>query len=369
MKIVVEQAVLSKALKHILGVIARKVTIPVLNNVLITAAGGVAHLTATDLDIEVTEMIDAVVDQAGAITVPAQMLYDIARELPQGAQISLDGKPDGTKLNISAGAAAFDLVCMPKEDYPRMPDVTMIAELQIASADLARMIDKTKMAISTEETRYYLCGIFLHVMEGKTLRAVATDGHRMAVYSVDAPPGSDHFPSIIIPSKTVSEIRRMLDDASGVVTFGANETKLSLTVDKIRMVSKLVDASFPDYERVIPPRNGHTLTALTVDFAKAISLATIVSTAKTKAVKLSLTKNKATMSAQDSDRGSAQNDINIEFDGPDVEIGFNSAYAREMLQQVSGKELRVIILDPGSAFRFEDTEDSRFLHIIMPLRV
>jgi len=368
MKTVVEQGVFAKALKHVLGVIERKATIPVLRNVLIAATREGLCLTSTDLDIQIAATATASVEQAGATTTPAQMLYDIVRELPEGSQISLEAKNNGARLALNCGTAAFDLACWPTEDFPRMESGTMVAEFDLAAADFQHMIDKTKMAMSTEQTRYYLCGIYLHIAD-RALRAVATDGHRLARYDLEAPEGSADLPGIILPYKTVNEIRRMLDDAAGAVTVAASETKVKITVGKVQLLSKLVDGSFPDYQRVIPAHGKHVATTLTADLVKAINLVSLVMDGKTRAVKISFTRDKATLSARDSESGTALKEINAEYDSADLETSFNSAYARDMLQQVGGKSIRMITEDAGSPIRFEDAEDDRFLHIIMPVRV
>jgi DNA polymerase III subunit beta len=369
MKIVVEQGTFSKALKHVLGVIERRATIPVLRNVLLTATRDGLSLISTDLDIQVTETASATIEETGATTTPAQMLYDIVRELPDGSQISLETKKDGARLALSCGTAAFDLACMAKEEFPRMDAGDMVAEFDLAAADFLRMIDKTKMAMSTEQTRYYLCGIYLHVADRHTLRAVATDGHRLAQYDLPEPDGASTLPGIILPYKTVNEIRRMLDDATGAVHIAASDTKVKISVGQIQLLSKLVDGSFPDYQRVIPARGEHIATTLTSDLVKAINLVSVVMEGKTRAVKVSFTRDKATLSARETDSGTALKEINAEYDCADLETGFNSAYARDMLLQISGKSIRMIMQDAGSPIRFEDDEDDRFLHIIMPMRV
>lgn len=367
MKIVIEQNELLKSLKHVLGVIERRVTIPILGHVMIKASHEATVIIGTDTDIEVTAATTADVAESGSIAPHAQTLYDIVKELPAGSEIAMETKSGG-RLAISCGKARFDLAILPAEEFPRMLGGEMTAQFDIASDDLKRMIDKTKMAMNDTESRSYLNGIFMHA-QNNTLRAVATDGHRLARYEIPAPDGAEKFPGIIIPSKTVNEVRRIIDSGDAVVTISASERMIHFKAGAIELLSKQVDGTYPDYERIIPKRGKHHVTTLTSDLAKAINLVSIVMMGKTKAVKIVVAHNSMTLSGRDAERGTAEQEIIAEYSGEQIETGFNSDYARDMLQQISSKSLDTYIDDPASAILFGESEDPRALYIIMPLRV
>ena len=258
MKITVERGAFLKALSHVQSVVERRNTIPILSNVMIEAAKGSLKLTATDLDIEIVESLPADVLRNGAATAPAHMLYDIVRKLPEGAQVQAELlTSEGGRLAVSSGSVRFELACLPREDFPQMAAGALPHRFRLAADDLKRLIDKTRFAISTEETRFYLNGIYFHAAkEGKahTLRAVATDGHRLARYELDLPDGAADMPGVIVPRKTIAELRRLLDDAEGAIDISLSDTKVQFVSDGVELTSKLIDGTFPDYQRVIPRR-------------------------------------------------------------------------------------------------------------------
>ena len=215
MKVTVERAQLLKSLGHVHRVVERRNTIPILANVLIRAEKSKLGLKATDLDLEVNETIAAEVSPGGSTTVPAHMIYDIVRKLPEGSQVVLEASGDRAVLAIRAGRSRFTLQTLPESDFPDLNAGEMTHSFKIAAAELKRMIDKTQFAISTEETRYYLNGIYLHTAaagKSDTLRAVATDGHRLAQYEIPLPTGAKGMPGVIVPRKTVGEVQRLLED-------------------------------------------------------------------------------------------------------------------------------------------------------------
>jgi len=233
MKLTIDRAALLKALGHVQSVVERRNTIPILSNVLITAEGNEARFSATDLDIEIIEAAEARVAQPGSTTAPAHTLYDIARKLPEGSEVSLETDAEDAKLTLIAGRAKFDLPCLPASDFPVLSADDLTHTFQLGPSELSRLIDKTRFAISTEETRYYLNGIHLHAMGGPdgVLRAVATDGHRLALVESELPDGADGMPGIIIPRKTVTEVRRLLDDAGDNLTVSVSEAKIRFDME------------------------------------------------------------------------------------------------------------------------------------------
>ena len=285
MRTIIERSDLLKALNHVQSVVERRNTIPILSNVLLEADNGALNLTATDLEIEIRERVEAEVAQAGAVTAPAHMLYDIVRKLPDGAQVELAMDETGSRLNLTAGKSAFALQTLPREDFPAMAQDEMPVAFAMPTQDLRRLIDKTRFAISVEETRYYLNGIYLHVLDedgSSLLRAVATDGHRLARVQLARPVGAEAMPAIIIPRKTVSEVQKLLEDSDGEVSMQVSDTKINFAFADIVLTSKLIDGKFPDYTRVIPTDNDKVLKLDAKSFAQSVDRAWPSSSSRTK---------------------------------------------------------------------------------------
>jgi DNA polymerase-3 subunit beta len=373
MKINVERGAFLKALSHVQSVVERRNTIPILSNVMIEAAKGQLKLTATDLDIEIVEAIPADVLRNGSATAPAHMLYDIVRKLPDGAQVQAELlTSEGGRLAVSAGSIRFELACLPKEDFPQMAAGALPHKFRLASDDLKRIIDKTRFAISTEETRFYLMGIYLHAnKEGKTrsMRAVATDGHRLARYELELPDGASDIPGVIVPRKTVGELRRLLDDAEGAIEIGLSDTKIQFQFASVELTSKLIDGTFPEYQRVIPSGNDKALSVESKEFSQSVDRVSTISADKTRAVKLHITKDKVTLSVVNPESGTATEELGASYNAGSIEIGFNAKYLLDITSQVEGKEMRFMLSDAGSPTIIEDAEDSRTLYVLMPMRV
>ena len=373
MKITVERSAFLKALSHVQSVVERRNTIPILSNVMIDAGKSQLKLTATDLDIEIVESLPADVLRNGSATAPAHMLYDIVRKLPEGAQVHVELlTSEGGRLSVSAGSVRFELACLPKEDFPQMSAGVLPHRFRLAADDLKRLIDKTRFAISTEETRFYLNGSYLHAAkDGKTatMRAAATDGHRLARFELDLPDGAADMPGIIIPRKTVVELRRLLDDAEGGVDISLSDTKIQFTTDGVELTSKLIDGTFPDYQRVIPAGNDKALVLDSKEFAHSVDRVSTISADKTRAVKLNLTQDKLTLSVVNPDSGTATEELGATYNAPPIEVGFNARYLLDITGQIEGKEVRFLLSDAGSPTIIEDNDDPRTLYVLMPMRV
>ncbi|MEI9929794.1 MAG: DNA polymerase III subunit beta [Rhizomicrobium sp.] len=373
MKINVERGAFLKALSHVQSVVERRNTIPILSNVMIEAAKGQLKLTATDLDIEIVESIPSDVLRNGAATAPAHMLYDIVRKLPDGAQVQAELlTAEGGRLAVSAGSSRFELACLPKEDFPQMAAGALPHKFRLAANDLKQVIDKTRFAISTEETRFYLNGIYLHAAkEGKvkSLRAAATDGHRLARFEMELPDGAGDMPGVIVPRKTIAELRRLLDDADGAIETSLSDTKIQFTFNGVELTSKLIDGTFPDYQRVIPSGNDKVLSVEAKEFAQSVDRVSTISADKTRAVKLNIAKEKVTLSVVNPESGTATEELGANYAASAIEIGFNARYLLDITNQIVGKEVRFLLSDAGSPTIIEDTEDSRTLYVLMPMRV
>ncbi|HSF92308.1 MAG TPA: DNA polymerase III subunit beta, partial [Paracoccaceae bacterium] len=258
MKVSIDRSALLKAMSRAQSVVERRNTIPILANVLIEAEGGSISFRATDLDIEVVDKIAATVERAGATTVGAHTLHEIVRKLPDGALVELSDDGTSGRLHISAGRSHFSLATLPKEDFPVMASSEYACNFTAKAPILRRLFDKAKFAISTEETRYYLNGVYMHAAEGaqgRTLRCVATDGHRLARIDAELPEGAADMPGVIVPRKTVGEMRKLLDDDDADIAVSVSETKVRFATPAISLTSKVIDGTFPDYTRVIPTGN------------------------------------------------------------------------------------------------------------------
>ena len=372
MKITVERSELLKSLGHVHRVVERRNTIPILANLLIKADGGKLSLKATDLDLEVTDTIAAEVAPGGATTVPAHMLYDIVRKLPEGAQIVIEGSGDRAVLSIRAGRSRFTLQTLPESDFPDLAAGEMTHSFSVPAADLKRLIDKTQFAISTEETRYYLNGIYLHTAgSGKTttLRAVATDGHRLAQCELPLPDGAAGMPGVIVPRKTVNEIQRLIENGEGEVAIELSAGKIRLTIGDVVLTSKLIDGTFPDYARVIPLNNDKTLVVDKKDFEAAVDRVSTVASERGRAVKLSLTGGRLVLSVTNPDSGSATEELEVEYESDPLDIGFNSRYLLDIAAQIEGEVAILKLADPGSPTLIQDKDSKGALYVLMPMRV
>ena len=372
MKVTVERTALLKSLGRVHRVVERRNTIPILANVLIRADKSKLRLKATDLDLEVIDAVDAEVSPAGSTTVPAHMFYEIVRKLPEGSQIVLEASGDRAMLAIRAGRSRFTLQTLPESDFPDLAAGEMTHKFTLAAADLKRLIDKTQFAISTEETRYYLNGIYLHTAgnaKSTMLRAVATDGHRLAQVELPLPSGASGMPGIIVPRKTVGEVQRLIDDAEAEVGVELSQGKIRFSIGDVVLTSKLIDGTFPDYARVIPVGNDKELIVDKKDFEASVDRVSTVSSERGRAVKLSISSGRLLLSVTNPDSGSATEELEIEYGADPIDIGFNSRYLLDIAAQIEGEVAVLKLADAGSPTLIQDRDSAGALYVLMPMRV
>lgn len=372
MKITIERGALLKALNHVQSVVERRNTIPILSNVLLQAENGKLSLSATDLDIEIVEELSVDVIEEGGTTAPAHTLYDIVRKLPEGSQVQIEYGGDDPRLVLRAGRSEFALACLPREDFPLLAAGDLPHQFGVSASELNRLVDKAKFAISTEETRYYLNGIYLHVAESdgaQMMRSVATDGHRLARVEMAAPAGSEGMPGIIVPRKTVLELSRLIEDGEGDVEVAVSDAKIRFAVNGAVLTSKLIDGTFPEYSRVIPEGNDKVLSVNAREFAQAVDRVSTISTEKSRAVKLNLEKDRLTLTVTNPESGNASEELLVDYAAEPIEIGFNARYLLDITGQLDSEEARFLLADSGAPTIVSDASDEAALYVLMPMRV
>src|SRR5579863_3496776 len=372
MKVTMERTALLKALGHVHRVVERRNTIPILANVLIEAANDRLSLKSTDLEIEATESVPADVGQSGATTVAAHVLFDIVRKLPDGSQVSLETTGQAGQMTLRSGRARFQLQSLPASDFPDLTAGEFPYKFELPAAELKRLIDSTQFAISTEETRYYLNGIYLHAIEvggAPMLRAVATDGHRLARVECAAPKGAMGMPGVIVPRKAVAEIQKLLEDPSQEVQVEISPTKARFQFADVTLTTKLIDGTFPDYARVIPTGNDKRLVVDKDPFKDAVDRVATLSSERGRAIKLAIAEGKITLSVNNPDSGSASEEIEADYDSAPIDIGFNARYLLDIVGQLSSDTALIRLADPGSPTLIQDRDGASALYVLMPLRV
>jgi DNA polymerase-3 subunit beta len=377
MKLTIERAALLKALAHVQSVVERRNTIPILGNVLLTAAEQSLAFSATDLDMEIADAAPAHVDNPGQITAPAHTLYEIVRKLPEGAEVSLGFSGADPRLAVQAGRYKVNLPVLPAGDFPVMPSEGLSGSMSVDTRDLIRLIDKTRFAISTEETRYYLTGIYLHtvVQEGRSLlRAVATDGHRLALAEMPAPEGAAGAAGVIVPRKTVQEARRLLEDAAETIDLRLSAQKIRFEFGDATLTSKVIDGSFPDYTRVIPRENHRIMTVDNALFAAAVDRVATISSEKSRSVKLAVESGRVILTVRNMETGQAVEELEVDYEGDPFEIGFNARYLMDVTAQIGGETTEFRFVDRAAAATLLDPvlvldpTDVGVQYVLMPLR-
>ena len=374
MKFKVDRATLLKALAHVQSVVERRNTIPILANVMIAVRDGKLTLTATDMEIAIVEDVAADSSRNGACTAPAATLYEIVRKLPDGALVELDCPGGDAPLALRAGRYATSLVVLPTDDFPSMTAGTLPHKFALPAQTLRSLIDRTRFAISTEETRYYLNGIYIHQTEAdgvKVLRAVATDGHRLARVEEPLPEGAGSMPGVIIPRKTVGEFRKRLDEVTGDVEVALSDTRIQFHVGTVTLTSKLIDGTFPEYERVIPRDNDKILRVGRQDFAEAVARVAAISSERSRPVKMSLARDLLVLSASSPEQGTASEELDgdrVKYEAGPLEIGFQARYLNDITDQISNiVEFR--FSDGAAPTVVLDSADASALYVLMPMRV
>lgn len=374
MKLKVDRTILLKALAHIQSVAEKRNTIPILANVLIEVQDGQMTLTATDMEIAIVETIQAESLENGTVTAPASVLYEIVRKLPDSAIIELTHTSIDMPLSLRAGKYVTSLNVLDVEEFPSMTSGDFPHNFQISTEVLRKLIEQTRFAISTEETRYYLNGIYFHITNSENenkLCAVATDGHRLAKVECTMPEGAENIPGIIIPRKTIYEIYKLLEEAEENIQIMLSDTRIQLNFGSVTLTSKLIDGTFPEYERVIPKNNTKVLRVGKQDFATAVARVAAISMERSRPVKLSLDNNSLVLSASSVDQGNAKEELDgsqVQYESTPLEIGFQARYLNDITDQIDN-QVEFILADNSAPTIVRDVDDPSALYVLMPMRV
>lgn len=370
MQFEISKSSLVKALSNVNGVVEKRNTIPILLNVRIEAKSDKLSFTATDMDIVVVVTCDLFLKKEGVTTVPGQLLYDIIRKIPDGSNISVELNDTNNSLIIKYGRSKFSLPCLDPSEFPILSEGEMTVEFKIKSAELIKIIDKTRFAISNDETRYYLNGLFLQAIEvGKKseLRAVATDGHRLALcLSSDLNFGSKTF-GVIVPRKTVNEIRRIIED-NDEVSISLSKTKIKVCCGNSSIISKLIDGDFPDYEKVLPKNNDKIISVDRKLLFDAVDRVSTIANDKHRSIKFVLGDDKLILQVTAPDGGFADEEMGVEFSDSKIETGFNSRYLMEIISQIDREQINFKFRD-GMSPAIINSDDYDAIYVIMPVRI
>ena len=371
MKVTIERSVLLKALGHVHRIVERRNTIPILANVLIEAADGKLALKSTDLDLEASEQVAADVAQNGATTVPAHVIYDIVRKLPDGAQASLETTGDAGQLVLRSGRSQFTLQALPASDFPDLTSGEFSHRFALPAAELKRLIENTQFAISTEETRYYLNGIYLHTVDVAGRRCCARSRPTAIAWRGLKRPRQRGLgmPGIIAPRKAVNEVQKLLEDLTQDVGIEISTAKARFQFGDVVLTTKLIDGTFPDYARVIPTGNDKRLVVDKEPFQRAVDRVSTLSSERGRAIKLAIAEGKLTLSVNNPDSGSASEEIEADYDFAPIDIGFNARYLLDIVGQLSSDTALIRLADPGSPTLIQDRDGAPALFVLMPLRV
>lgn len=375
MKFAVERSEFLKALSHGGSVVEKRATVPILSHVLLHAEGGELHLTTTDMDLALVETIPAVVETPGSITVSAHMVLEIVRKLPDGVQIEATLNPQNDQLTLKAGKSRFNIATLPVEHFPKLTQNDLPFSFKLTAEKLRYLIDRSRFAMSTEETRYFLNGIYFHAHEvngQKVFRSVATDAHRLACIEVNVPQGAEEIPGIIVGRKTITEIRKLINDenAETEITISLSPQRIEFKLPQATLSSRLVDGTYPDYEQAIPRSNDKPVIVDAKDFAKAVDRVATVTTDKLPVIKISVAKNKLTLSAMSSELGDATEEMEVDFPfDQSIDIGFNANYLVDITSQIGDEAAEILLSDGSAPAIIKGINDKEALFVLMPMRV
>ena len=373
MKLSISRETLLNNLRHMSAVVEKRTSIAILSNVRLNAKENQLELTATDNDISIQGSSEAFVEEQGVTTVSAHKLFEIISKIPEGVMVNMDLKDSGNRLAITAGKAKFSLACLAADAFPDMTQVENGTTFTMKGVDLGKALNKTQFAASGDDTRAYLTGVYMHIPEKEQfLRFVATDGHRLAKVDQSIPENATDMPGVILPRKCVSELKKLAEEAKELeLTVSENKIQAQITngTGTMQLTSKVIDGTFPDYDRVIPQDNKDMMAVARKTLLQAVDRVAILSHEKSRSIRFELGKNTLNISANNPDQENAAEEVKVDYDAADVAIGFNAKYVADIGQQVEGDDMNFAFKDGQSPVLVTDAADASALFVVMPMRV
>ncbi|MFP4682055.1 MAG: DNA polymerase III subunit beta [Ectothiorhodospira sp.] len=366
MRFSIQREALLKPLQQVIGAVEKRQTMPILGNVLIRADEQGLSLVATDLEVEWLAHWDHQVDQPGQTTVSARKLLDICRALPDEATIQVRQEED--RLMVVSGRSRFQLSTLPAADFPELETVKGGLTLEIPQREMLDLIERTAFAMAVQDVRFYLNGLMLEMERGR-LRSVATDGHRLSLYEVQVAVETEQPQQVILPRKGVMELSRLLDRVDDPVCLEVGTNHLRAVFSGVRFTSKLIDGRFPDYRRVIPQEEGHVMKVDREVLRQALSRTAILSNEKYRGVRMELTRDRLVLQAHNPEQEEAEAELEVEYQGPDLEIGFNVSYLTDVMGHLGGEHVRMGLRDAASSVLVKDSDFAQALYVVMPIRL
>ena len=370
MQFVVKRDTLLKSLNFVQGIVEKKNTLPILSNVLLQLKDSKLFIVATDLDIIFyDEISDIQTIKEGSTTTSAAILFDILRKISSNSELKFELKAEN-KLSLKSDNADFNLLCLPTDNFPTFSDEFEGKEILVDSNKFLKLLNKTKISISNDDTRHYLNGVYLHITEGhgrNFLTGVATDSHRLSSSSLEIE--NSDFNSLILPRKTVFQLCSLLSETNEKLSMQTSDNKIKFTVGKIKLISKVIDGKFPDYKKVVPTSNDKTLVVSSRDFISSIERVASVSLDRKEGVKLSINKDNVQLSVNSANSGDGNEKINAEFSSGNLNISFNSKYLIDIASEIADKNLKINLKDSVSPVLIEDNSDKNSYYVIMPMKI
>lgn len=368
MKFSIQREALLKPLQTIVGVVERRQTLPVLSNILVVVSNNSLSMTATDLEVEMISVVPLENAEPGEITIPARKIVDICRALPEGATVQVAFDTEKQRVSVRSGKSRFNLTTLPITDFPSVDEITSQFDFSLPQNILKHLIEKTSFAMAQQDVRYYLNGLLLEISTG-TVRAVATDGHRLALCSHDCDVKPADTVQIIVPRKGVSELVKLLEDSDEPVQIQVSNNHIKIKLNDFTFTSKLIDGRFPDYERVIPKNSDKHITAERESLRHALLRTSILSNEKYRGIRLRLSNNLIQAQANNPEMEEAEEEIEVSYTGGDLEIGFNVSYFLDALATITEDSVAIELGDANSSCVIRPQEDSNCTYVIMPMRL
>ena len=371
MKFQISRQRIFKSLSHLQSIVDKKNSLPVLSNILIEASNNDLVLSSTDMDISIIDKLNCKVLEEGSTTINSQLFYDIVRKLDEDCEVEIISN-DGKLLTLRASGSRFSLKCLPKEDFPIIDKNRDGTNIKINSKILFKLIEKTKFAISNEETRYFLNGLYFNIQnedDKSSLTLVGTDGHRLAKFSHKINNNINSVIGVIIPKKTINELSKLLSDIDDDIDMTISSSKIIFYIGDIVFISKLIDGTFPDYKRVIPTDNKNILEVNRQNLLSAVDRVSTVADDKSPVIKFKLLKDIVNLNTINNDNSAATEDLNLNYNGDEFEIGFNSKYIMDIVNNLEDEIITLNLKDGSSPIIAKEKSNSNLVYVLMPMRV